>query len=107
MPVYEYQVKGDAEGCETCRNGFEILQSMKDESLTECPECGAPIQRLMPIPGISTPTTNAEYKNLGFTKLVKRDTGVYENVTRTGSESRYMEADKPHTMPHIHKKVGD
>ncbi|MCC5874694.1 MAG: zinc ribbon domain-containing protein [Candidatus Sumerlaeia bacterium] len=107
MPVYEYQVAEGHDGCETCRDGFQILQSMKDDALTTCPECGAPIRKLIFPVGISTPKTNSELKNLGFTKLVKRDTGVYENVTALNKESRYMEAGKPDTMPHLHKKIGD
>ena len=36
---------------------------------------------------------------MGFTKLVKRDDGVYENVTRLPGESRYMEKGKADTLP--------
>lgn len=105
MPVYEYAhcAKGE---CSLGAN-FDFEQSMKDDALTVCPECGQGVQRLISAVGIATPRTNAELKNLGFTKLEKRDTGVYENVTATGSESRYMEADKPETIPHINKKIGD
>jgi len=39
--------------------------------------------------------------------LVKRDQGVYENVTATGKESRYMQADKPETMPNLKGKISD
>jgi hypothetical protein len=58
-------------------------------------------------PGISVPVFNSELKNSGFTKLVKRDHGVYENVTATGSEKRYMKAGDKESLPHVHKKVGD
>lgn len=39
MPTYDYQ----------CQNGheFEVFQSMKDDPLTECRECGAPVKRLI------------------------------------------------------------
>jgi putative FmdB family regulatory protein len=107
MPVYEYQVVPGHEGCDVCRDGFQIPQSMKDDSLTACPSCGAPISKQLFSVGIATPKTNAELKNLGFTKLVKRDTGVYENVTAVNKESRYMEAGKADTMPHLHKKISD
>lgn len=107
MPVYEYQVVPGHDGCETCRDGFQILQGMKEDALAACPTCGAPIRKLIFPVGIATPKTNSELKNLGFTKLVKRDQGVYENVTALDKESRYMEADKPETMPHLHKKIGD
>ena len=46
-------------------------------------------------------------KNAGFTKLVRRDRGVYENVTALDGEKRYMEAGDKASLPHIHKKVRD
>ena len=52
-------------------------------------------------------TFNSELRNVGFTKLVKRDDGVYENVTAIEGEKRYMRSDDPDSIPHIHKKVRD
>jgi putative FmdB family regulatory protein len=39
MPTYDYE----------CENGhrFEVFQSMKDDPLTECRECGAAVKRLI------------------------------------------------------------
>jgi hypothetical protein len=54
---------------------------------------------------ISTPKTNAELKDLGFTKLVKRDDGVYENVTQRDGDSRYMERGKKETIPDLSKTI--
>jgi putative FmdB family regulatory protein len=107
MPLYEYQVMEGHEGCDTCRDGFEKWQKMKDDALTQCPTCGAPIHRLIFAQSIATPKTPAELKNLGFTKLVKRDEGVYENLTRTGDEAKYMIRDKPETIPNIKGKISD
>src|SRR3954471_17639656 len=38
MPIYEYR----------CENGhlFEVMQKMTDEPVTQCQECGAPVQRV-------------------------------------------------------------
>jgi putative FmdB family regulatory protein len=38
VPIYEYK----------CDNGhtFEVMQRMTDDTLTECTECGAPVQRV-------------------------------------------------------------
>jgi putative FmdB family regulatory protein len=38
MPIYEYR----------CRNGheFEVFQSMADDPVTACEECGAPVERV-------------------------------------------------------------
>jgi putative FmdB family regulatory protein len=33
MPTYEYK-------CDKCDHLFEVYQSMKDDKLTKCPECG-------------------------------------------------------------------
>lgn len=67
-----------------------------------------PVRKIITLaPMANTPSGDAHLKNLGFTKLVKRDDGVYENVTRTGTESRYVRSDDRSTMPHFHKKISD
>lgn len=44
MPFYEYQ-------CTVCKHRLEALQKFSDESLVECPACGAmALQRLMSAP---------------------------------------------------------
>jgi hypothetical protein len=53
------------------------------------------------------PVGNSKLKEKGFTKLVRRDEGVYENVTATGDEARYMKEGDPSTLPHLKKKIGD
>ena len=58
-------------------------------------------------PGVAVTTFNSELKNAGFTKLVRRDDGVYENVTALDQEQRYMQRGNPDSLPHLHKKVGD
>jgi putative FmdB family regulatory protein len=104
MPVYEYEHIS-----EPCNIGkaFEVTQSIKDKPLIRCPECGRPVRKLISMVGISVPKTNSELKDLGFTKLVKRDDGVYENVTARGNDSRYMERGKPETMPDLSKTIKD
>jgi putative FmdB family regulatory protein len=104
LPFYDYE---HTEGI--CRLGkvFEIRQSMHDKPFVTCPECRQPVKRLVSLAGISSPKTNSELRDLGFTKLVKRDDGVYENVTARNNESRYMEKGKPDTMPDISKIISD
>ena len=62
---------------------------------------------IMTAPMANTPAGNAHLKNLGFTKLEKRYDGTYENVTRTGTEKRFLDPKDPGSLPHIHKKVSD
>ncbi len=68
----------------------------------------APVRRVLTrAPAARVQTFDSEYRNLGFTKLVRRDEGVYENVTASDGEKRYMRADDPDSLPHIHRKVRD
>lgn len=105
MPVYEYIHEEKVK----CSRGhrFEILQKMSEPALTVCPDCGKNVHRLISNSYINKPTTDSKYKELGFTKLVRRDSGVYENVTALNGESRYFEADKPETMPDVKRRLSD
>jgi len=80
---------------------------LTDKQLRRCPECKQPVRKLISRVGNSSPKTNGELRDLGFTKLVKRDDGVYENVTARDGESRYMQKDKPETMPDLSKTIKD
>jgi putative FmdB family regulatory protein len=85
MPTYCYQAKDEKESCTLCKEGFEIKQSMKDESLKKCPECGAAIERIITSVGIKTSPSgksllsDRNLKKHGFSKLV-RDKGGYRKV---------------------------
>lgn len=46
MPTYEYECSGEA------KHRFETWQSMKDEPLKECPECGNSVRRVLHPAGI-------------------------------------------------------
>lgn len=102
MPVYEYEHLGPP-----CSQGqrFEHSQSIKSDRLSNCPVCGDAVQRVVSLVSVATPKTAGDLKNLGFTKLVRRDNGIYENVTATGGESKIWDSSKPETMPHLHKKI--
>lgn len=51
MPIYEYR----------CERGheFETFQSMSEDSISECVECGAPAQRVLSAPAV-------HFKGSGF-----------------------------------------
>lgn len=104
MPVYEYEHIG--EGCRLGKS-FEYTQPISSDKLNQCPECNEPVKRLISLFSVCTPKTNSDLKNLGFTKLVRKDNGVYENVTATGKESKIWDAKKPETMPDLKSKIGD
>ncbi len=104
MPVYEYEHLGDP-----CSMGkvFDVRQSIKENCLARCPQCGEPVKKLISRISISTPKSNRELRELGFTKLVKRDDGVYENVTARDGESKVMVRGKDETIPDLSKTIRD
>jgi putative FmdB family regulatory protein len=40
MPTYEYE-------CRDCRHAFERFQGINEDPITECPECGGRVRRLI------------------------------------------------------------
>jgi putative FmdB family regulatory protein len=52
MPTYEYACKG-------CGHRFDVWQSMSDDALTICPECGGELRKVFAPPAIS-------FKGSGF-----------------------------------------
>ncbi len=104
MPTYEYEHLDDP-----CVRGkvFEARQSMDAPPLATCPTCKGMVKKVISCFSISNPKTNSDLKDLGFTKLVKRDEGVYENVTQREGESRYMIRGKPETVPDVKRIISD
>ena len=79
MPFYEYKAIGD--GCVYCAKCFEELQKMNDAPIKVCPKCNAPVRRLISKVNMCKDLLgNANLKEKGFTKLVRKDKGVYEKV---------------------------
>jgi len=66
-----------------------------------------PVKKVITAPNLNFPKTNTELKNMGFTKLVRREKGVYENVTAREGDKRYMKADDPSSVPNFSKTIGD
>lgn len=46
MPIYEYECSGEN------KHRFEKWQSIKDDPLTECPDCGATVRKIFHPAGI-------------------------------------------------------
>ena len=98
MPRYEYEHQGKA-----CNQGrvIEVSQTMADEPLEECPHCGGPVKKIKSRPNENTPKTDSELRDLGFTKLVRREDGNYENVTARSGDSKVMVPGDPSTVPKV------
>jgi predicted nucleic acid-binding Zn ribbon protein len=112
MPVYTYL-------CPSTNVKLEVTHSIHDKAQTwgelcrlgkldpgETPE-DAPVRRLISAPAVIVPTGNSDLKSQGFSKLVKRDEGVYENVTATDGESKIVTPGDRSTYPDLKTKLGD
>jgi putative FmdB family regulatory protein len=63
MPTYEYR-------CKACGEHVEVVQSFKDDPLTECPACGGPLRKV--------------FGNIG---IAFKGSGFYKNDSRTAAKS--------------------
>ena len=113
MPVYDYYCEANDRTVEVSHPLDATLRFWGEVCYVTGIPLGttdplAPVRRVVTrAPAAVVGTFDAEYRNQGFTKLVKRDDGVYENVTAIDGEKRFMRSDDPDSIPHIHRKVRD
>jgi hypothetical protein len=112
MPLYEYY-------CDANGQTLEVTHSMSEDLTTWGQLCAlthkdpggtpndAPIERMISRVLVQSPKGNSDLKSMGFTKLVRRDKGVYENVTAQDGEKRYMVADDTSSTPNFTDKITD
>jgi hypothetical protein len=86
MPLYVYQVI-EADGSEG--EVFEVLQEMSEPALTQHPENGRPVQRLLHAPSTMRRfgpgnLSNNKLDRLGFTKYQRSGKGTYEKTAGKG-----------------------
>lgn len=64
MPMYEYQ-------CESCNQHFELRQKFSDPPLSECPECGGHVSKL--ISAASFALKGGGWYNEGYNRSAKSE----------------------------------
>jgi putative FmdB family regulatory protein len=64
MPTYEY-------ACKSCGEHLEVVQSFKDDALTECPACGGTLRKV--------------FGNIG---IAFKGSGFYKNDSRAAAKSK-------------------
>ena len=82
MPTYVYEARESAKSCPKCAEGFEVMQSISDPRLETCPDCGAPVFRVIQAPGLGHSRTDLNYraKRAGFHTYQKVQKGEYEKL---------------------------
>jgi putative FmdB family regulatory protein len=86
VPIYIYQAASGT-GCDHCRDGFEILQKLHDAPLERCPQCLAPLKKVVGAPSLSSSSPALSDNNVerhGFTRYRKLERGVYEKTAGAG-----------------------
>ena len=98
MPTYDYFCPANNQKVEVWHSIHQEVKTWGELcKLAKCdrgdtPE-DAPVKRLLSVPAFMVPASDSDYKSAGMTKLVKRETGVYENVTAKEGESRFVSRD--------------
>jgi len=80
MPFYQYIAKHPNKCCDYCCNGFELLQKPNSEVVKKCPQCGAPVKKLISgfSIGLSKSGLDRKTREKGFHKLKRLNKGEYE-----------------------------
>lgn len=88
MPIYVYRPL-DKSDCDHCENGFDHLQKLATEPLSECPECLIRVVRVVTAANIASSSPSLKEDNIakhGFTQYRKLEKGVYEKTAGKGPE---------------------
>ncbi|MDR1921416.1 MAG: zinc ribbon domain-containing protein [Candidatus Adiutrix sp.] len=107
-PVYDYEHL-DKNAAEACPAGarFDWEQPAADLPLFCCPHCGGQVERVLAASSIISRKFNCELKDMGFSKLVRVDDGVFENVTRRHGEEKYLDRRRPETFAALKNNAKD
>jgi putative FmdB family regulatory protein len=73
MPTYEY-------ACRSCGEHHDVVQSIGDEPLAECPSCGGPVRKVFGAVGVV-------FKGSGFYKTDSRSTSKKSDKVSASSDS--------------------
>src|SRR3954471_21691348 len=79
MPTYEY-------ACKDCAEHIEVVQSFKDDPLTECPSCGGPLRKVFAPVGIVL-------KGSGFYKTDNRSSSSKASAKKESSSEASSSSD--------------
>lgn len=112
MPAYDYICEANGRTVEVTHTTNVTLQSWGEVCYVAQIPLGdtdplAPVKKLISAPAITIATSDATLKEKGFAKLVKRDQGVYENVTALDHEKRYFKAGDPSSVPDLKSRIED
>lgn len=112
MPAYDYY-------CDANKTTVEVIHPMTTTLRTWGEVCFvaqialgdtdplAPVRKVIHAPYLARPISNSQLRDTGFTKLVRRDKGLYENVTAAEGEARFLRGDNDSPLPTFTDKIED
>ncbi|MHB8446821.1 MAG: FmdB family zinc ribbon protein [Rudaea sp.] len=90
MPIHEYAAV--TTGCPHCEAHFDLLQKLAETPLTQCPQCGAAVRRVICAPNVAAGSSHllkeGHAEKHGFTQYRRAGKGVYEKAY--GKGPRYI-----------------
>lgn len=89
MPIYLYEAIQAQSACRFCEKPFEYLQKLTDPALDACPDCGAPVRRMITAANIATNAPSLTEANIGkhgFTQYKRVAKGQYEKTVGKGPD---------------------
>ena len=90
MPIYEFTAADPSQSCAHCATRFEIFARLSDPELTHCPQCGAPIKRLISVASVIGGQAHLQkeshFSKRRFTQYKKAGGGVYEKTAGDGPQ---------------------
>ena len=93
MPTYEY-------ACKSCGEHVEVVQSFRDEPLTECPACGGDLRKVFGSVGIVL-------KGSGFYRTDSRAASMRAAKSESGSSSESKSGAKAESKSEKPEKKAD
>lgn len=112
MPAYDYFCEANGRTVEVTHPIDVLLKTWGEVCFVAQVPLGdtdplAPVQKLISAPAIAIPLSDSKLKEKGFVKLVKREQGVYENVTALDHEQRFFKAGDAASAPDLKKRIED
>lgn len=73
MPTYSYK-------CTECAHAFDVVQSISDGSLTDCPNCDGKLRKVFGLTGVT-------FNGSGFYRTDSRSSGSNSGAAKSSSGS--------------------
>ncbi|HZD60185.1 MAG TPA: FmdB family zinc ribbon protein [Anaerolineae bacterium] len=82
MPIYGYR-------CRSCNHTFEVVQSVNDDPIKDCPKCGDPVSKIFFPVGIAFKGSGFHVNDYKSPKRIAAEKSAGENGGGSSESSSY------------------